>query len=139
MQVEPKTHNKGKVLNIRSIVQKLATGQGMSPKGKHQGEFWKAEVRGQASAASVASVVSLVVRMFGFSAGQFMESPMLGHLVYEDQETAQGIHSVGADHKRHNLALPSPSSAAVVLEPKLPFQRRSKKKQTISGLVRTLG
>lgn len=87
MQVEPKTHNKGKVLNIRSIVQKLATGQGMSPKGKHQGEFWKAEVRGQASAASVASVVSLVVRIFGFSAGQFMEGPMLGHLVYEDQET----------------------------------------------------
>lgn len=87
MQVEPKMHNKGKVLNIRSIVQKLATVQRMSTKGKHQGKFWKVEVRRQVSAASVASVVSSVVRMFGFSAGQLVESPMWSHLVCEDQET----------------------------------------------------
>lgn len=80
MQVEPKTHNKGKVLNIRSIVQKLATGQGMSPKGKHQGEFWKAEVRGQASAATVASVVSLVVENVWFLCRPIHGGPNAGSL-----------------------------------------------------------
>lgn len=50
-------------------------------------DFWKAEVRGQASAASIASVARLVMRMFGFSAAQSVEGPMLSCLICGDQES----------------------------------------------------
>lgn len=56
----------------------LSSGWDLGLANQMQGcEFWKAEVQGQASAASAGSVASLVVRMFGFSAAPLVESPRL--------------------------------------------------------------
>lgn len=46
-------------------------------------KFWKADMKGQASAASVASSV---VRMFSFSVALLVEGPMWCCLICGDQE-----------------------------------------------------
>lgn len=75
-------------------------------------DFWKAEVRGQASAASVASVARLVMRMFGFSAAQSVEGPMLSCLICEDQESGHRAPILSA-LTVVGITFPSPSNAGV--------------------------
>lgn len=82
----------------------------------HKHEFWKTEVRGQASAASAAPVASRLMRAFGFLQ-HLRGGPTLGRLLCGVKR--QGI--IGRSlcwcrPQQAYVALPGHSRAGVILE-----------------------